>query len=578
MTVWTRTRLAAALALVAALAVVPAARAEVLVGVDDAATQSIFTFDAAAPGTLLFATAITGLGVNDQIVGIDYRAADGELYALVRDLVANTTSLWAIHGANAVRVTPLAAFSAANAGLDFNAVVDRARAVDTDAVSARFNPTGSAEVIDSAVAYPAAGDPNSGQAPAVGAVAYGNPFPGATSTTLFDLDAATDDLAIQNPANAGVLNTVGSTGVDFSADVGFDIGASGAAFASVHTGGATSSLASVNLATGQLSNLTQIGGGGFTAPNIAVVPSGVLVIEDVAVAEGEGTAFVTVARRAGSVGTIGVSYATADGTAAAGLDYTAASGALTFAPGETEKVVSVPISGDAVPESSETLTVNLSSPTGGATIGDAQGIVAILDQTGSGPQGRPPTVRITAPAAGVGFAAPGTIVVAADASDDGGVARVVFLHDGLVIGEDREAPYTASFTPGGEDVGPAEVSAMAFDGGGQTASDTVGFTVERFRRARLSLSARRRGRTVTATGALDPPDGVTSEQACSGVVVTLAYRRGRRTVASPLAVLDSRCRYRARTRLRSVRGVTVQARYPGNAVVRAVRSPSRRLR
>lgn len=90
--------------------------------------------------------------------------------------------------------------------------------------------------------------------------------------------------------------------------------------------------------------------------------------------------------------------------------------------------------------------------------------------------------------------------------------------------------------------------------------------------------ARRRGRTVTAAGTLDPPAGVTAEQACSGVVVTLAYRRGRHTVASPLAVLDSRCRYRARTRLRSVRGVTLQARYPGNAVLRAVRSATRRLR
>ena len=57
-----------------------------------------------------------------------------------------------------------------------------------------------------------------------------------------------------------------------------------------------------------------------------------------------------------------VDYATADGTASAGTDYRAASGELRFAPGETEKTVSVSVLGDQRPEVDETFTLTLSSP------------------------------------------------------------------------------------------------------------------------------------------------------------------------------------------------------------------------
>ena len=63
-------------------------------------------------------------------------------------------------------------------------------------------------------------------------------------------------------------------------------------------------------------------------------------------------------------GTVTVDYATADGTATAGSDYTARSGTLTFAAGETGKTVSVPVLDDAHDEGSETLTLTLSSPSG----------------------------------------------------------------------------------------------------------------------------------------------------------------------------------------------------------------------
>ena len=70
-------------------------------------------------------------------------------------------------------------------------------------------------------------------------------------------------------------------------------------------------------------------------------------------------------------GTVTVDYATADGTATAGEDYSSTSGTLTFAAGETAKTVSVPVLDDVIDEGQETFTLRLSNATG-ARIADAE--------------------------------------------------------------------------------------------------------------------------------------------------------------------------------------------------------------
>jgi len=72
---------------------------------------------------------------------------------------------------------------------------------------------------------------------------------------------------------------------------------------------------------------------------------------------------VTVTLSAASGQTITVNYSTADGTALAGSDYTASSGTLTFAPGQTSKTVTVTVLGDTVVEGTESFTLNLSGAT-----------------------------------------------------------------------------------------------------------------------------------------------------------------------------------------------------------------------
>ena len=61
--------------------------------------------------------------------------------------------------------------------------------------------------------------------------------------------------------------------------------------------------------------------------------------------------------------TVSVDYATSDGSATAGADYTATSGTLTFNPGDAAKSISVPILDDAIDDGGETLTLTLSNAT-----------------------------------------------------------------------------------------------------------------------------------------------------------------------------------------------------------------------
>jgi HSP20 family molecular chaperone IbpA len=81
------------------------------------------------------------------------------------------------------------------------------------------------------------------------------------------------------------------------------------------------------------------------------------------VAEGAGTALITVTRTGSTAGGATVQYSTSDGTAAAGDDYTAITNTtLTFGAGETTKTFPVTIASDATPEGVETVNLVLASP------------------------------------------------------------------------------------------------------------------------------------------------------------------------------------------------------------------------
>jgi hypothetical protein len=73
---------------------------------------------------------------------------------------------------------------------------------------------------------------------------------------------------------------------------------------------------------------------------------------------------VTVARTGDLSNPSSVNYQTVDGTATAGSDYTAVSGTLTFAPGESAKTIDIPILPDGIYEPSETFGISLGQPSG----------------------------------------------------------------------------------------------------------------------------------------------------------------------------------------------------------------------
>ena len=87
------------------------------------------------------------------------------------------------------------------------------------------------------------------------------------------------------------------------------------------------------------------------------------------VGEGVAHAVITVQRVNGSAGTVKVNYTTQNGSATSPSDYTARAGTLTFLPGVTSATFAVPIVNDALDETNETVTLKLSNPTGGATLG-----------------------------------------------------------------------------------------------------------------------------------------------------------------------------------------------------------------
>jgi archaellum component FlaF (FlaF/FlaG flagellin family) len=120
-----------------------------------------------------------------------------------------------------------------------------------------------------------------------------------------------------------------------------------------------------------------------------------LRVSDPSVSEHDGSALFTVSLDGAA--DVSVHYATADGSAIAGQDYTAQSGTLNFSRSDAAKTVAVPIVDDSIHEDTESFALNLSSPSGVAAGGnDLSGTATIADDDAAPPP--PPPL----PVAGTG--------------------------------------------------------------------------------------------------------------------------------------------------------------------------------
>lgn len=262
---------------------------DILYAVTDA--NRLIRFNASRPAALDANLAISGLAPGERLLGIDFRPANGRLYAAGSSGMLYTLDT-ASGAAMAVGGNGLASvIKGDEIGFDFNPVVDRIRVVDNAGNNLRLHPDTGA-VVDGNAAMPGVQpdtplaysreDANHGKLARVVAVAYTNAS-GAQGTTNFAIDSAQATLVTlgrpegttpaktpSNP-NEGQLFTVGRLGFMTGTRVSFDIHpARRSAYASFQEQD-TAVLYAINLASGAAQRIDRIGNG-LVLRGIAIAP------------------------------------------------------------------------------------------------------------------------------------------------------------------------------------------------------------------------------------------------------------------------------------------------------------------
>jgi hypothetical protein len=258
-------------------AVGPAAKEEI---VAVSTSNHLLRFNAGQPQNVRDRKPLQGLRAGETLLGIDYRVARGELFA-----VGASGQLYRIDVAQA-RAMPVGTPAALPTegfewGVDFNPTVDRIRVVNDAGYNLRLHPDTGAVVdgdantpgvqFDGRLAYDSA-DANAGKPARVVAAGYTYNKTNDKITTNYALDGALGTLVHQGtkegvaPAvspNTGRLYTVGSLGVGSFEHASFDISdVNNAAYAGLRNKGAAATRwYRVDLVTGKAAFIGTVGGG-----------------------------------------------------------------------------------------------------------------------------------------------------------------------------------------------------------------------------------------------------------------------------------------------------------------------------
>jgi hypothetical protein len=217
----------------------------------------LLQFNERSPDRLKDVQVISGLPGGVALSGIDFRPATGDLYGVGSDSV-----VYRVNPQTGIAVAEGPAFTPAlrgtSFGVDFNPTVDKIRVVSDAAQNLRLN-------VDEGTVLSADKDLNPGT-PQVVAAGYTNSSFTATkpaATQLFVVDAARDQLLLQNPPNDGTLTMPKRLGVDVGVQTGFDIaGADNTGYLATSTPRSRgSNLYRVDVTTGKTRQLGRIGGG-----------------------------------------------------------------------------------------------------------------------------------------------------------------------------------------------------------------------------------------------------------------------------------------------------------------------------
>lgn len=269
-----RTRALTWLALMAAIACGPA-MATPMVAISG--PKTLVTFDSLTPGTIVNTIAVQGLGTTEAMIAIDRRPLNNLLYVMT-----NENRIYLIESCTGTAVavgTTIGPLLGTSFGFDFNPAADRLR-INSDAEeNFRFNPT-TAAVVDADGGSPGTQFDTALPPGTVVAAAYDrNDNDPGTPTSLYVIDAASNQLLIQgglngNPSpNLGGLSVIGNLEVDASAVAGFDVFGGSEAYALLNVAG-QSRLYTIDLITGAAILVGATGVNGLSGLT-AIVPTGI---------------------------------------------------------------------------------------------------------------------------------------------------------------------------------------------------------------------------------------------------------------------------------------------------------------
>jgi hypothetical protein len=325
---------------------------------------------------------VTRTGSATNAVSVDYATADGTAIAGTDYTAANGTLSWGQNDSASKSISiPVSSASAFSGEKAFTIVLNN------PSTAALIGSPGSATVTISGAAAATVGTlvlsdatytiSQSAQsatisvnrtAGAVGATSVAYQTTNGTAVAGTDYTAASGTLKWADGDSAAKSFQVAvSNSKPFSGNKAFSVAISGA------TGGAM---------TGdpQSSTVTIVGDASAAVGNLQLSSS------TYTVGQASSTVSIVVNRAGGSNGAASVAYSTSNGTAAGGIDFTATSGTLKWASGDaTSKTFTVPISNASPYTGSRSFTVNLSTPSAGATISSPGSATVTINGDGSKP-------------------------------------------------------------------------------------------------------------------------------------------------------------------------------------------------
>ena len=257
------------------------AHAENLIGLTT--TNQLVQFDSASPTMGYAAVSISGLALNERLLGMDRRPSDGMLYSLsdagrlyTLDAQSGAATLVAALSAG-MPATANGAYSGLMGtafGVDFNPVPDAGMTAPSLRVVSNAGQNLRVNVNAANAGQVFVDGPLNGATTTIVASAYtNNDTDPNTGTMLYGIDSGADALFVSTSPNAGTMQKVGDLGVNALGITGFDISGMGMAYAALTDGDTgLSALYAINLMSGAASNLGAFGiqGNALQAPLIGL--------------------------------------------------------------------------------------------------------------------------------------------------------------------------------------------------------------------------------------------------------------------------------------------------------------------